>query len=94
MYSRRIPSSSDDLTFARMTSDANGLKTTIRKITWVSYQPPDKFTFFSLEILHTFIPQQPISITDFALACLGDIKDTNAEANVVENAIGVFFVDL
>jgi hypothetical protein len=39
LNAHRIPSSSEDLTFARTTSDVNGLNTTIRNITDTPVRP-------------------------------------------------------
>ena len=43
---------------------------------------------------HTFIPQEPIPVTHFALPSLGQVKDADTEPNIVKNTICVFFVEL
>jgi len=42
----------------------------------------------------TCIPEETIAVPDFTFPCLGYVKHTNTEADVVKDAISVFFVEL
>lgn len=42
----------------------------------------------------TCIPQEPVPVPDLTFACLGYVKYANAEADIVEDAISIFLVEL
>jgi hypothetical protein len=88
-----MPSSSEDLTFARITSEGKGRKTVSLKTTMGSksirrLSCPDKTTTL------TCIPEETVPIPDFTFSCLCHVEYANAEADILKDAVGVFLVEL
>jgi hypothetical protein len=92
-----MPSSSEDLTFAKITSEGKGRKTVNLKTTMISdrikivergatEQPQSK------EL--TRIPKKTVSIPDLALSHFRQVEHADAEADVVKDAVGVLRVQL
>lgn len=86
-----MPSSSDDLTLAMMTSDMNGLKMTMRNTTALCQLFSSTCIFIGQQL--ALVPETPIPITDFSLTDLTEVKDADAEPNVVQHTVGVFLVE-
>ena len=98
-YAHRIPSSSDDLTLAKSTSEANGRKTTSRNITGAftlhiisslslsNYNGPTR-------IWRTFIPITPIPIPHLPLPNLREVEHTDTQPDIVQHAVCVLLVEL
>lgn len=89
--SHRMPSSSEDFTFARITSEANGLKTVIRKMTGSVSQRP---CGVQNSRLRTFIPQEPIPVSYLPLADLCEVKHAYTQPDLVQDAVRILFVQL
>lgn len=85
----RMPSSSDDFTFAITTSDVNGRNTTIRNET-----SNCQISTSSKKYKRTFVPQKAVAISDLSFTNLYEVKDSDAQADIVQNFIRIFFVDL
>ena len=71
-----MPSSSDDFTFASITSEGNGRKTVMRKTTGSHGSAPNNIC--AKTALRTLVPQKTIAIPYLALADLGEVKDADA----------------
>lgn len=97
---RRTPSLSEDFTFARMTSDAKGLNTTsLNKTTRPrggggGLRHPSQLCDPRTRKKRTFVPQQPITIPHLPLPDFCEVEHAYAEADVVQDAVGVLFVEL
>jgi len=92
-----MPSSSEDLTFAKTTSEGKGRKTVNLKTTMILDQiveRDDGTAFVHHNRGLTCIPKKPVSIPNLTLSYFGHVKHANAEADVVKDAVGVLRVQL
>ena len=89
--SRCMPSSSEDLTFAKTTSEGKGRKTVNLKTTMILDQKR-RTAFVHHNRGLTCVPKKPVSISDLALSYFCHVEHANAEANVVKDAVGVLCV--
>jgi hypothetical protein len=92
-----MPSSSEDLTFARIISVGKGRKTVILKTTTILDQKGvkhERIQQYGLDSRLTCIPEKPVPISDFTLSYLCHVEHADAEANIVEDAVCVFLVEL
>jgi len=89
-----MPSSSEDLTFAKITSVGKGRKTVNLKTTMILDQKrrTQEDTYSTARL--TCIPEKTVPISDFTLSYLCHIEHANAEAKIVEDAVWVFLVEL
>jgi hypothetical protein len=88
-----MPSSSEDLTFAKIISVGKGRKTVNLKTTMILDQKRRTTRGYSTVGL-TCIPKKTVPISDFTLSYLCHIEHANTEANIVEDAVCVFLVEL
>jgi hypothetical protein len=69
---------------------------------WTKHDHPEyhckyavSFIIVAAQLLktRTFIPQTPIAVPDLSLSCSADIKNADAQSQVMHDAIGVLFVE-
>ena len=89
-----MPSSSEDLTFARIISVGKGRKTVNLKTTMKLDQSVERGDVVRPTIGLTCVPEKTIPIPDLTLPYLRDVEYADAEADIVEDAIRVFLVQL
>ena len=94
MSVRLIPSSSEDLTFASITSETNGRNTTILNVTIEKEINVSPAQMECEGAKRTFVPKTPISVSYLPLPDLDQIKYGNAQPDVVQNLVGINGVDL
>jgi hypothetical protein len=88
-----MPSSSEDLTFAKIISAGNGRKTVNLKTTMISDQKCRTRRYSCPPTLGlTCVPKKTVPIPDRTLPYLCHIEHANAEADIVEDAVRVFLV--
>ena len=74
-----------------MTSEVNGLNTTSRKVTSESRSILTQLRTTVVRS-RTFVPKKPIPIPYFPFSCFGDIKNADAQPNIMKDAVRVFSV--
>ena len=84
---RRIPSSEELFTFAMITSLGKGRNTTSRNVTCASLLGKDNLRGM---IAHTFVPHSTITVPNLSFTHMYEIKDTDAQAYIVQDFICVF----
>lgn len=88
---RRIPSSSEDFTLASITSDAKGLKMTIRNLASRTRQTEEQNGGETRT--RTFIPETSVPISNFSFPDFDEVKHTDTQTDVMQDSIRIFLVD-